>query len=49
MYSIVEGVAENREVEYCPFCGSEGGFILKSDGKVECSECERKFYVIEDD
>jgi ribosomal protein L37AE/L43A len=47
-YSIVEGVAENEEIEYCPYCGSIK-VDFKGDGAIKCNKCERKFYVVEDD
>lgn len=48
-YSIVEGVAENEEVSYCPYCGTYTELENKSLGKNKCNECNKKFYVIEDE
>lgn len=48
-YSIVEGVANNDEVIYCPFCGTYENMENKSQGKNKCKECNKVFYVIEDE
>lgn len=46
MYSIITGIADNDEIEYCPRCGEEvTQFYL--DGTVGCKECGFHFGVVE--
>lgn len=37
-----------NEAAYCPFCGNEI-YSYCSDGSQFCDECERTFYILEDD
>lgn len=50
MYGHVEGYAENDDVKFCPYCGSEM-LTKKVFGSSYCenSECGKEFYVIEND
>lgn len=45
-YSIVEGVAENEDIECCPYCGANIG-TFHGNGMVSCNSCDRKFFVID--
>lgn len=47
-YGIIEGITDNSDIEYCPFCGEEIG-IKYGDGTAKCDSCGRRFGVVEDD
>lgn len=48
-YSIVEGVADNEEVLYCPYCGTYTELENMGQGMNRCNNCNKFFYVIEDE
>ncbi len=46
MYAIVQGYAYPDEVTVCPYCGGEID-VVSSNGYCHCSECDKRFAVIE--
>lgn len=46
MYGFIGGFSETDDINYCPYCGKEIS-CWHADGAATCSECGKRFGVIE--